>query len=318
MNVAALSPITTLDAIRRATEYLRKAGIEQDRLNAELLAGKVLNLSRINLYLDFDRPFDPKEKETLAGYLKRRVSGEPLQYILGRTEFYGLTFSVDSSVLIPRPETEILVEHVLGFLKERRSVSKALPSGLQLDLFASFSETAGPPVIVDIGVGCGTIALTLAHEVPDACVYAIDLSPEALGSAQHNASALRLEDRVRFFQGGSCGPLATASLHGGCDVIVSNPPYIRTADIETLPVEIRAHEPRLALDGGEDGLDVLREIVAGAPTFLKPGGMLALEIGYDQAESVKKILEDAAVYQNITIVRDYSRRDRVVAAVIAG
>lgn len=317
MSAVLPSSLTILDAIRWATGYLQNSQIDQARLNAELIIGQAINMSRLDLYLKFDRPVDHQEIRALTERLDRRIAGEPLQYILGRAEFYGVTLHVDPSVLIPRPETERLVDHVKRFLAERVT-DEAASSALQLDLFSRSSPGTASPVIADIGVGSGAITLALAHEIPNARLYATDISEEAVTVAQNNAQALNLTGRIRFFTGSFLDPLRSGGLVGLCDVIVSNPPYIRTGDIESLAVEIRDHEPLIALDGGADGLDAYRRIIAQAPEFLKPGGMLAMEIGFDQAESVENMLAEPATYRDIAVTRDYNRRNRVVSAIFCG
>ena len=307
-------PISILDAIRSGTLRLEKAAIDQPRLNSELLLAQTLNLKRLDLYLNHDRPLDEAEVETFFRYLHRRSQGEPVQYILGAMEFYGLPIRVNPNVLIPRPETEILVDHVLHFLKKRdRTGLAVLP--LQLDLFFSDSSDVRPLVVADIGVGSGAITLAIVHEQPAAIVYATDCSPEALETARMNADALHLNEKIRFLEGQWLGPLRMAGLAKTCDLIVSNPPYIPSSALPGLATEIRDYEPHLALDGAADGLDSYRAIVAQSPEFLCSGGMLALEIGSDQAEAIRSLIAETPGFRDIRVTQDYSRRDRVVSAI---
>ena len=307
-------PISILDAIRTGTLRLEKTAIDQPRLNSELLLAQTLKLRRVDLYLNHDRPLDEAEIKTFFGYLHRRGKGEPVQYILGGVEFYGLPIQVNPNVLIPRPETEILVDHVLHFLKERDRTGMAVPPP-QDDLFFSDLSEVRPLVVADIGVGSGAITLAIVHEQPAAIVYATDCSPEALETARMNAGALHLTDKIRFLEGQWLGPLRMAGLAKTCDLIVSNPPYIRSSALGGLATEIRDHEPHLALDGSADGLESYRAIVTQSPEFLCSGGMLALEIGSDQANDVRSLLEENPSFHDIRVTQDYSRRDRVVSAI---
>jgi release factor glutamine methyltransferase len=318
MNGASLPPLSTvLDAIRWATQQLQTSRIDHPRLNAELLLGQTINLSRLELYLKFDRPLDQAEIDAFSRLVERRSSGEPGQYILGCVEFYGLSFSVNPSVLIPRPETERLIDHVKAFLSGLEADQEAA-SALQLDLFAPLRNPEGRRTVVDIGTGSGVIALTLAHLFPEMTVYATDVSPEALGVARTNAEHLGVAGRVRLRHGDFLEALRSEHLAGGCDLIVSNPPYVRRAEIDRLPVEIRDHEPRCALDGGADGLNGHRRLIEASPVFLRPGGMLAMEIGADQGGQVVELLSGCQGFRDITVIKDYTRRDRVVSAVYTG
>lgn len=299
--------LTILEAIRWAASQLESCHIESPRLNAELLLGHILKLSRLELYLKFDRPLTLEERHAFVQVLEQRMEGLPVQYITGIAEFFSLPFRVTPAVLIPRPETEILVERAILFLKPPDQAQNS-----QLDLF----QTA--PMAFDLGTGSGIIAATLAHSLPDLTVYASDISPEALEVARCNARHLGVSDRIRFFEGAYFEPLTGQKLEGAFDLIVSNPPYIPENAFERLPDEVRKFEPRAALDGGADGLTCYQRIIEGAPAYLRPGGMLMMEIGTDQAGRIVDMLEDGQAFQAVQVIQDYNQRDRVVTAERSG
>ena len=267
------------------TGHFEKKGIDSPRLTAEVLLAHVLGCDRVRLFMDLDRPLAKEELQQFRALIERRLQGEPSQYLTGKREFYGRTFSVDPRVLIPRPETELLVEAAL------REVPKDAPARL-----------------LDVCTGSGCIAITLAAERPQAQVWATDLSPDALAIARGNAERLGVLERVTFLQGDLLAPLPSDA--SPFDVIVSNPPYIATGAIAGLSAEVRK-EPRLALDGGADGLDLVRGIVAKARAFLRPGGQLALEIGEEQGAAVKGLLE-ASGFEDVRVEKDLARLDRLV------
>jgi len=247
---------TVQEIITATGGYLQKHGVESPRLNAELLLAHVLGKKRIDLYLEFDRPLGDSELNPLRELMKRRAAGEPLQHLLGTVEFHGRIFVSDRRALIPRPETEELVE-LLTRLPEK------------------------PARLLDVGTGSGVIALTLASEWPDAAVDGVDISPEALALASENAARLGLADRVRFLQSDLFTGLPPETAPYG--LIVANLPYIPAAEIPTLSREVR-HDPLGALDGGPDGTAVIRIFLDQARAHLVPGGTVALEIGAGQSE----------------------------------
>jgi len=228
--------------------------------------------------------------------VKRRIKGEPIQYIIGCQEFMGMDFRVDQRVLIPRRDTEILVEHVIRKVK----------------------EFEGPVHIVEVGTGSGAIAVSLAANLPKARVTAIDIDSGALEVAKGNATLHRVQERIVFLQGDLFEPLKDGPETGRFDVLVSNPPYIPTVEIETLEVQVKDYEPRIALDGGWDGLDFYKRLASLAPGYLKPGALWAVEVGYNQADAVKGILEKVGIYTEIQLIKDLSGIDRVVSARLAG
>ncbi|MBX3749372.1 MAG: peptide chain release factor N(5)-glutamine methyltransferase [Opitutaceae bacterium] len=246
--------LTVLEIIKRSAEFLAGKGVECARLNAELLIGHALGLKRMQLYLQFERPLAEPELEKIRPLVRRRGQREPLQHILGETEFHGLRLKTDRRALIPRPETELLVELVVARLSEP------------------------PRRLVDLGTGSGAIALALARRYPEAEIVATDASAEALALARENAALNGLDGRVRWLESDWFAALAGESF----DVVVSNPPYLSEAEVASAAPEVRDHEPRAALTPGGDGLAALTAIIASAGGHLPAGGLLALETGIAQ------------------------------------
>jgi release factor glutamine methyltransferase len=283
-------PWTVLRMILWSADYLRGKGVESGRLDAEHLLAHALGVDRLQLYLQFERPLLSEELDLFRPLLKRRAGREPLQYIVGRQPFRELDLEVEPAVLIPRPETEVLVDHVLEAVRE---------------------QGADGRTALDIGTGSGAIALSLAFEGSFASVVATDVDPAALAVARRNRAAAGLDDRVELRQGSLFEPLAASERF---DVIVSNPPYVAESEEATLEPEVREWEPRAALFAGPEGLDVLRRIAEEAPAHLGPSGLLALEVGAGQAKAVAAMLESSRAYRLVRIVRDYSGRERFVFA----
>jgi len=281
--------------LETATDYLLEKGIENARLNAEVLLAYQLHLKRISLYLNFDQPLTEKEISGYRDLIRRRLKREPLQYITGNQEFWSLAFRVNPSVLIPRPETEIMVEHTIT-------------------LAGTFAEA--PLRALDLGTGSGIISVALAKEVPEALIFATDISGDALSVARINARDHGVSDRIAFLQGDLFEPLRCEKpvFH----LIASNPPYVCTHEFQGLLPEVALHEPRIALDGGKDGMNFLKKIIRQAPPFLHPGGWLLLEMSPYQVENALLALAQTGVYQNETKIDDYSHRQRVVIAQLKG
>jgi len=283
--------VRILDVINRTVPFLEKHGVESPRLNIELLLAHVLGKRRLDLYLEFERELDEPTLEKLREMVKRRAAGEPLQYITGEVEFCGLKFAVDRRVLIPRPETELLLETVLEQVKP-------------------LTTHHSPLTIIDLCTGSGCIAVALAKKVDGAEVYATDSSAEALAVARGNAARHGVEKKIRFLQGDLLQVIPD-SLR--VDVLVSNPPYIASGELAGLPREIRDFEPVQALVAGEDGLKVIRRIVSDASRFLLPDGILALELGAGQRAVVEPLCA-AHGLQLTKVVRDLQGHERVIVA----
>lgn len=285
---------TVLRLMRWSGEYLEGKGVERGRLDAEHLLAHALGVKRLQLYLQYDRPLEREELDRFRPLLKRRSEREPLQYITGHAAFRNLELAVDRRVLIPRPETEILVDEVLAWAKAQGR------EGL---------------TALDVGVGSGAIALSLLAEGPFPRVVATDASADALAVAGGNARDLGLHDRLELREGRLFDPLAPEERF---DVVVSNPPYVAEAEAATLEPEVGVWEPPGALFAGPDGLAVLRALVAGGGAHVADGGLLALEVGAGQAGLVVAEIEAAGGYAQVRVRRDLAGRERVVLARRAG
>jgi len=266
--------MTLLEVLQSTTDYFKKRNIESPRLNAEHLLAHALGLKRIELYLEFERPLEEAVLAPLRELVRRRGQGEPLQHLLGTVEFDGRVFLCDKRALVPRPETEQLVE----LLKSR------------------ISDPASR--ILDVGTGSGVIALSLAANFPEAKITATDISESALVLARENAARLELQDRVQFVDGDLLEGIA-----GKFDLIVANLPYVPTVDRETLSREV-LHDPAIAVFGGERGDELVRKLIDAAPDYLSPGGLLALEVGIGQADDLASLLAEKN-YHDIEAIRDY-------------
>jgi release factor glutamine methyltransferase len=278
---------TPVELIRWTAGYLAEKGLDEPRLNAELLLAGVLGVKRLDLYLQFDRPLTPEELAEFKSRLRRRLKHEPLQYIAGSTEFRHLTLRVDRRVLIPRPETELLVGEVLAWAVGRE----------QADL-------------VDVGTGSGAIALSLRREGTFRRVVATDASEEAIALAAENATATGLRESVEFRLGDGLAAVAGERFHA----IVSNPPYIRDDERESLAPEVREWEPPVALFSGSDGLDLIRRLIVEAPDHLHPGGLLAFEVGAEQGSAVAALIRQAERFDEPLVRKDLAGRERIVLA----
>jgi release factor glutamine methyltransferase len=284
--------VTVLEGIQKSTEFLGRKGVDSPRLQAELLLAHVLMLPRMQLYLNFERVLNSAEADALRERVRRRGLREPLQHILGSTSFCGLEIAVNRDVLVPRPETELLAETGWTFLS---------------------TVSAPPSTALDFGTGSGCLAIALAAKCPGADIYALDVSPEALEVAKQNAARQDSSTgagKIHFVRGDGFGALPKEIRF---DLIISNPPYIPTAEIESLEPEVRDYDPRGALDGGADGLDYYRRLAREAGPFLKTGGRIMLEFGDGQADAIKNIFEN----QNwiVEAIRDdYTQRQRILIA----
>ena len=299
--------VTVLEVIQRSSDFLARKGVDSPRLQVELLLAHVLQMPRMKLYLNFERPLKEPELETLRGLIKRRGEREPLQHIVGSTSFCGLEITVNGEVLIPRPETELLAEEAWKFLLAAAEFPSPRPSPLD---GRGEGEDARSPAVLDFGTGSGCLALAIAAKCPKAEVHALDISEAALQIARENARRLGLSDRVRFHSGDGFSALPDGMTF---DLIVSNPPYIPSADIETLQPEVREHDPRLALDGGPDGLAFYRQIAADAGSRLNPGARLMLELGDGQGGAVSELLTEFG-WTVESVLKDHSGRGRILIA----
>lgn len=284
---------TVVEILRLSTGYLAAHRSDTPRLDAELLAAHSLGLRRIDLYLQHDRPLGEDELVPLRALLRRRGAGEPVAYLVGVREFYGRPFRVTPAVLIPRPETETLVERVLRWA---RPVAGPEGAGLRL---------------ADAGTGSGCIACTLAAELPGALVSAGDVSAEAVAVARENAARLGVAGRVEVGQGSWDEPLAARAPF---DALVSNPPYVTTAEMDGLMREVREHEPRLALEAGPDGLDAYRDLLRRCLPLLRPGGHLALEIDPRRRDAVVDLIRAGRPQTEVVVTDDLAGQPRVVEA----
>ena len=281
--------MTVLEAIQKSTEFLAKKNVESPRLNAEQLLAHLLKMPRMKLYLNFDRALSASETDALRELVKRRGQREPLQHITGATSFCGFEIAVSRAALIPRPETEMLAELGWNFLATCHS---SLVTAL------------------DFGTGTGCIAIALAAKSPHAKITALDISPEALAMAKTNAAQNKVAERIEFLHGDGFAALQTGPQF---DLIVSNPPYIASAEIATLDPEVRDFDPRGALDGGADGLDFYRRLAAEAKIFLNPAGKIMVEFGDGQVDAIKSIFENEKWIVEV-VQEDYSHRARILVA----
>ena len=308
--------MTILEVINKTTRYFEKQEVENPRLTIELLLAHLLKKKRLQLYLEFERELDETTLAALREMVKRRVAGEPVQYITGETEFCGLRLMVDRRVLIPRPETELLVETVLGRMKDEgggrkgESGERIAEGGERVAERPQAGTPAPPRTIVDVGTGSGCIAIALAKKLPEAEIFGLDASREALEVARGNAALNKVEKNIRFLESDLLGVLSDSS---HVDVVVSNPPYIADGEIAKLPKEVRDFEPVYALQAGEDGLKVIRRLVTMAKRVLSPSGFMALEIGVGQRLAVEKFLGQQG-YEVAEVVKDLQGLERVVVA----
>jgi release factor glutamine methyltransferase len=270
------------------TDFLAKKGIESPRAEAQILLAHVLKCKKVDLLVRYDEQPSEAERTRFRELIHRRVAGWPVAYLVGTRDFYLLSFEVSPAVLVPRPETEMLVLEGLAFIKPLKA-----------------------PTVLDLGTGSGCIAVSIAHQKRDAKVTAVDVSPDALEVAKRNAAKHDVAERVEFLQGDLFAPLAAGSTF---DLVVSNPPYIAHGEFASLAPDVRDHEPRAALDGGSDGLAFYRRIASGVGPFLKPGGRLLLEIGSTQDEAVRATLAERPELEVGATLKDMAGHPRVVSA----
>jgi release factor glutamine methyltransferase len=291
--------MTVVEVIQRSSEFLARKGVESPRLQIELLLAHVLQMPRMKLYLNFDRIITDAEMATLRTFVKRRGEREPLQHILGSTSFCGVELKVTRDVLVPRHETELLAERAIEFLSTRLTRANAAPRD------ADRNST-----VLDFGAGSGCLAILIALRCSGTKVHALDISEPALVVARHNAQALQMTHRIEFHLSDGFAALPRALRF---DLIVSNPPYIPSADIEALQPEVRDHDPRVALDGGGDGLAFYRRLSTEAASWLNPGGTLMIELGDGQHAEVDRLFTSSG-WTVESMERDYSGCERILIA----
>jgi len=283
---------TIAKILQWTTGYFQEKSIESARLDAELLLSHVLESDRLHLYIDFDRPLNKSELVRFKELVVRRSKREPVAYMIGQKEFYSLPFYVDQHVLIPRPETEILVEWAIKLMKT--------------------SDSSNEPLnILDVGTGAGSIIVALGHSLRDSLLIGTDLSNSALQITRRNCGTHGISDRVQLI---CCDLLAPMRNSHRFDLIVSNPPYIPSAMIENLQPEIALYEPKSALDGGVDGLDYYRRMIESSPKLLKKNGLLLMEIGADQRDVVLDLLDEKQCFHDLDVKNDFAGLPRVVKA----
>jgi release factor glutamine methyltransferase len=322
--------VTVLQAIQRSVDFLAKKGVESPRLQAELLLAHVLQVQRMKLYLDFERVLTDDQQAALRELVRRRGQREPLQHILGTACFCGLDLEVSRDVLVPRPETELLAERGWGFLKETMRIASAneplspalspprgarekrgaLPNNQSGTMKTEAEAGVNLPMALDFGTGSGCIAIALAVQCPAARLVAVDISMAALTLAERNAARHAVDSRIEFLAGDGFAALPAGAKF---DLVISNPPYIPTAEISTLEPEVRDYDPRPALDGGADGLDFYRRLARETGAFLRPGGRILVELGHGQEAAVTKIFKSEKWVVEF-VEPDYHRVPRILAA----
>ncbi len=288
MNDTHKPPVrwTIKEVLEWTADYFKTKGIVTGRLDAEVLLAHCLSVDRLHLYLNLDRPLVPDERARFRAAVRRRAAREPVALITGKKEFWSLQLSMVPGILIPRPDTEILVEAILDEIREKPA-----------------------PTVWEIGTGSGAIALSLAREMPAAWLLATDVDPLAISTARGNAQAAQIDRTIDFVVCDLCGGIRESQVF---DVVCSNPPYIPRDAIAELEPEITRFEPLRALDGGPDGLDIIRELAKQASTHLKPEGALLLEIGDSQEEAVREIFSSLGKLKDISTVRDLAGKPRVI------
>ena len=284
---------TIIRTVNWTTQYFSEKGIDSPRLNAEVLLAYALKTDRLDLYLNHDKPLTKNERKNYKELIRRRIKREPLQYITGRQEFYSLNFEVSKGVLIPRPETEILVEEALKIFSPQ-----------------NYRDTAVH--ILDLATGSGVIAITLATELQQAVILATDISDAALRVARKNAEVHKVDKQITFLKGDLFCPVKDRREH--FNLVISNPPYIPAAEFKDLQPEVRDFEPRIALDGSEEGLCFYRRILSEVARYLSKDGWLMLEVGKDQADRVCEIVESTRDFFLPSITKDLSGIERVIKA----
>jgi len=274
------------------TDYFKAKNIDAPRFSAEMLLAHVLGMKRIELYMHFDKPVEQDKLDLLRALVKRGAESEPIAYLVGQTEFYSLTMSVSPACLIPRPETELLVKRAIEFLRAR----------------------PGDQHMLDLCTGCGCIAVAIAKGCASAKIVATDISDAALAIAARNVETHKLTDRISLLCGDLFEPVIKQLDGAAFDLIVSNPPYVTSDEMQKLDKNVKDFEPHLALHGGPEGLDIYKRILNQVDNFLKPDGALMMEIGYAQGPAIRQMLESTNIFTSVAIEKDMSDNDRIAIA----
>ena len=332
MTAPAASPsnaqITVREILERTEQFLKQKGCESPRVDAEILLSHAWKCDRIMLYTRYKDATPDPVRDAMRQLVSKRASHVPIAYLVGFKEFFSMKFAVSQAVLVPRPETETLAAEAIRFLNpkpepvgdaeredsaETPQADPEAPDSQPFGMEDEASESAKPASrphrsrVLDLGTGSGCLAITIAKRCPTVTVDAVDLSAEAIQLAERNTRIHKLADRVTLHEGDLFGPVQRQRY----DLIVSNPPYVRSDEMATLDADVRDHEPALALDGGADGLDVVRRLLADAPTHLAPGGGLMLELDPAQMSAARDLLS-AAGFESIRVVKDGNRQERVI------
>lgn len=281
-----------IELLEWTTDYFEKHNISNPRLDAEVLLGHILEKSRLKLYLDFDMPVYQEHLSVFRELIKRRIALTPISYLINRKEFMSLDFYVDERVLIPRPETEFIVETILK------------------------TNSGTPQRVLEIGTGSGVIATTLAVNEPEWEIIATDICQDALDVAKKNRDVHECTDRISLLHGDLFDPIQELNT-SNFNWIVSNPPYVMSGDNNDLSPDVREHEPHIALFAGEDGLSIIRRLISESPSYLNPGGKLIFEIGDTQGNPVQELINEQPIYDDSQIIKDYAGKNRVVVASLA-
>jgi release factor glutamine methyltransferase len=275
------------------TEYLKSKGIDSPRLSAEILLSHVLNLKRIELYTQFNKAVEQDKLTELRELVKRAANHEPVAYLTGKKEFYSIEFEITKDCLIPRPETELLVQHSIEFLRKRE----------------------GEQYVCDLCTGCGCIAISIARNFANCKIIATDISDTALAIAEKNIIKHGLQNRIKLLKGDLFEPVIPGLGPTKFDLITANPPYVSESEYEKLAKNVKDFEPKSALTSGPDGLDLIKRIISDSKQFLKPYSSLMFEIGNEQGQAVRKLIEAAGYFENVTIEKDNQNLDRLAVAV---
>ncbi|HDS01263.1 MAG TPA: peptide chain release factor N(5)-glutamine methyltransferase [candidate division Zixibacteria bacterium] len=280
-------PVKLIDIINSFDKILDVAGVEAPRQNVERMLEKILGLSKVDLYLDPKRQVSDEDAAQLRGLIDRRLNNEPLQYILGETEFYGIRLKCDRRALIPRPETEFVVSKGLNLIKDKKGLN-----------------------ILDLACGSGNISIAMAASSPYQNYYASDLSLDAVSLARENAELNDLADRIEFHQGNLFEPFKKKDIV--FDMILANPPYIKESELAKLHEQVRKYEPQLALTSGQDGMDFIRQMLTEAPEYLNRRAYLIFEVAFDQMDTIRDLAENETKFDVVEVVEDYSGIERVI------